>query len=341
MALILLRFGLYNLLYREFDALKMALSRLSTLVALSALLAGCESSTSPTSRLTHPAGTVTDSVPLPGRPHGVAIAPNDNFCVSEIDGNAIACGTLTKTGISFGPIIAVGQTPAHVALDPAGHFAYTADQTAGTSSIVDVTTGQLVGTVSLGDGGFNVAASSTRTYVTTATGLLVVIDAATRQVIKTLSVGSAANGLALDTLGGMLYVSSRDVGTVTAINTNTNSIIHTYTVGAGAQRVALSLNRGTLYIASEASGAQVLDLASGAVSTIPGVAAGAVGLALSPDGARLYVTNPPNGTLQIVDPASRAVTTLTGLGRPRNVAFNATGTTALVTNEFGKVIVIR
>jgi YVTN family beta-propeller protein len=70
------------------------------------------------------------------------------------------------------------------------------------------------------------------------------------------------------------------------------------------------------------------------------VAAGAVGLALSPDGARLYVTNPPNGTLQIVDPASLAVMTLTGLGRPRNVAFNATGTTALVTNEFGKVIVI-
>ena len=319
----------------------MSLSRRITLVELAVLVAGCDSTSSPGLHLTHPAGTVTDSVPLTGRPHGVTIAPNDKFCVSEIDGNAIACGTLASTGIAFGPVIAVGQTPAHVALDPAGHFAYTANQTGNTSSIVDVTTAQVVGTVPLGDGGFNVAATRTRTYVTTATGTLVVIDAATRQAIKTLSVGAAANGLAVDSLGGMLYVSSRDGGTVTAINTNTNTVTRTYTVGSGAQRIALSPNRQTLYIASEVSGVQVLDLASGNISVIPGVGAGVVGLALSPDGARLYVTNPPSGTVQIVDPASGAVTTLTGLGRPRNVAFSASGATALVTNEFGRVIVFR
>ena len=102
------------------------------------------------------------------------------------------------------------------------------------------------------------------------------------------------------------------------------------------------MDRTTLYVASEGSGAQIIDLASGNVSAIPGVNAGSVGLALSPDGARLYVTNPPAGTLQIVDPAARQVLrTLTGLGRPRNVAFGAKGVLALVTNEFGKVMIIR
>jgi len=54
-------------------------------------------------------------------------------------------------------------------------------------------------------------------------------------------------------------------------------------------------------------------------------------------GERRSVTNPPAGTLQIIDPAARQVLqTLTGLGRPRNVAFGANGATALVTNELGK-----
>jgi len=53
------------------------------------------------------------------------------------------------------------------------------------------------------------------------------------------------------------------------------------------------------------------------------------------------VTNPPAGKLQIVDLATRQVTSLTGLGSPRNVAFGLSGAAALVTGESGTVYVIR
>ncbi|HEX6532959.1 MAG TPA: beta-propeller fold lactonase family protein [Gemmatimonadaceae bacterium] len=304
---------------------------------------GCSSSTG-LGRSSHPAGLIAGTLELEGRPHGVSIAPNGIFCVSQIDAGSITCGSLGATSATLEETIAVGagSAPAHVALDPTGRFAYTANQFAATVSVVDVQRGEVVETVPLGDGGFNVVADRARTYVTTASGALYVIDAETRQAIAQLAVGAAANGLALDTLDHVLYVSSIDAGTVTAINTNTYEVTGTYQVGAGAQRIALAPDRATLYVASMQSGAVVVDLATGETSTIPGVPAGTVGLALSADGARLYLTNPPRGTLQIVDAnARRVLTTFSGLGSPRNVAFSADGATALVTNEAGTVIVIR
>jgi YVTN family beta-propeller protein len=74
---------------------------------------------------------------------------------------------------------------------------------------------------------------------------------------------------------------------------------------------------------------------------VPGVDPQAVGLALSPDGKVVYVTNPPRGKLQIVDVATLQVTTLAGLASPRNVAFGLSGAAAIVTGEGNTVYVIR
>ena len=293
-------------------------------------------------RPTHPRGLVVDRFPLDGRPHGVSIASNDRFCVTLIDMSAISCGRITNGEISLGSVIRVGQTPAHVGLDPAGRMAFTADQSSNTSTFVDVAASRAVDHVNLGDEGFNVVAAAHRAYVTTAMGDLVVIDVASRKRIARLDVGMAANGLALDPRAERLYVSSRDAGVVSVINTSTNEIVRTIRVSAGAQRIALDPDGTTLYVASEGRGVERVNLESGEVSTIPGVQRGAVGLALSPDGERLYVTNPPSGTLQIVDPAEVGVLrTITGLGRPRNVAFGMNGAVALVTDEQGSLIVIR
>ena len=104
----------------------------------------------------------------------------------------------------------------------------------------------------------------------------------------------------------------------------------------------VSISRNVLYIASEAVGLETLDLAAGTRTTASGVGSGAVGLALSPDGEQLYVTNPPAGLVQIVNRATRAVVgTFNNVGRPRNVAFEPHGTAAIVTDENGRVIFIR
>lgn len=293
-------------------------------------------------RPTHPRGVVVEQLPIDGRPHGVSIASNGRFCVTLIDASALTCGRVTDRDVSLGSFIKVGGGPAHVGLDPAGRMAFTADQYSNTTTFVDAAASRAVDHVNLGDGGFNIVASADRVYVTTATGDLVVIDVLARRRIARLDVGGAANGLAIDVRGNRLYVSSRDAGVVSVINTSTNEIVREIPVSAGAQRIALTPDGTTLYVASESRGAERIDLTSGEVSKIPGVGRGAVGIALSPDGERLYITNPPAGTLQILDPTEDGVLrTISGLGRPRNVAFGMNGAVALVTNELGSVIVIR
>jgi YVTN family beta-propeller protein len=210
-------------------------------------------------------------------------------------------------------------------------------------SIVDIASSATIATVPLSNGGFNVIADpgSSRVYVTTASGMLHVVDATTRAVVAQVQVGAASNGLALDRGRGLLYVSSISAGTVTVVNTTTNAIVTTFAVSGNPQRIALSADGMTLFIATEAVGLEILDVASGDHAGVAGVAPGAVGLALSPDGQKVYVTNPPAGLLQIVDVATHQVTTLAQLARPRNVAFGLSGAVALVTGEGGVVYVIR
>jgi YVTN family beta-propeller protein len=293
---------------------------------------------------THPAGGQYSFFPLTGRPHGVAALPSGRFCVSQIDANTITCGWVTEKTVTFDNPIQVGQSPAHVALSANGLQAYVANQYGNSLSIVDVAGGVTVATVPLSDGGFNVLAdpNSSRVYVTTSSGLLHTVDAGTRTVISTLQLGAASNGLALDGTLGRLYVSSISAATVSAVDLASNTIARTLSVNWQPQRIALSPNRSTLYVASEGVGVEVIRLNSSERFIVPGVQPGTVGLALSPDGAQLYVTNPPAGQITVVDAPYRRVLTVTGgVFYPRNVAFALNGRAALVTDEYGKLIVIR
>jgi YVTN family beta-propeller protein len=294
---------------------------------------------------THPAGVIAATLSVPGRPHGVATASNGRFCVSQIDAGSITCGTLTTSGVTLENPVAVGLGPAHVALSADGTRAYTANQLAGTASVVDVSTStpNLLATVPLPSDGFNVLAdpSGSRVYVTTSSGALEVMDAGTRTIVAQVATGPASNGLALDKKAGILYVSSITAGTVAAVSTATNAVTKAYNVSAAPQRIALSADGKTLYVANESNGLDIVDVATGTRSAVSGVDPQAVGLALAPDGKVVYVTNPPRGKVQIVDVATRQVTTLTGFDRPRNVAFGLSGAAALVTDEADKVYVIR
>ena len=304
----------------------------------------CRDSTDPSSEgVGHPAGVIASTLPVSGRPYGVA-SVSDRFCVSQIDADGVVCGTVTASSATLGTTVVVGRTPAHVALSADGRTAYTADQTGNSMSVVDVQAGRTIATVPLLDVGFNVLAdqSGTRVYVATTGGTLDVIDAGTRQVLAKLPVGASANGLALDATLGVLYVSSVATNKITAVSTSTNTVLKSYEVGGKPQSIALSPDRTLLYIASEAAGFEVLHLDNGIRNIAANVSPGAVGLALSPDGTRVYLTNPSLGLVYIIDPATRTVVkTLTGLASPRSVVFTRGGAAALVTGEGGVVYVVR
>lgn len=68
----------------------------------------------------------------------------------------------------------------------------------------------------------------------------------------------------------------------------------------------------------------------------------AYGLGLSPDGVHAYVAGGPGGLITIVDRVGRAVdTVLTVGGTPRNIAFDVSGHTAIISNEADFLTVVR
>ena len=320
-------------------------SRLAASVLVLVLGAACSGGTDPGDNgLTHPSGDAIVFLPLAGRPHGVATAANGKFVVSQIDGSAITFGQLAGNTQSFTSSVGVGSTPAHVAIDRTGTRAYTANQFAGSLSVVDAIAAERVTTVALTGEGFNllVSPSGQRVYVTTGNGNLQIIDAGTNASIETIAVGASANGLAYHAASNTLYVSSRDAATITAIDADDNTVARSYPVSGKPQRIAVSANNGELYIASEIVGLEILNLATGSRTSVPGVAAAAVGLAQSPDGAEIWVTHPPLGLVTVVDRVARTVKRIDEIGAsPRNVAFDQSGAVAIITDEGNKVYFVR
>jgi YVTN family beta-propeller protein len=282
---------------------------------------------------------VLATVPVTGQPYGVAVSASGVIYAALIGSTALARGDLTSR--TFSSSVQVGSTPPHVVFNPAGTTAYATLQTGQGLAVVDVATNALVTTVPLSSDGFNliVSPNGQRVYVTTADGTLYVIDASDNSVVTTVAVGVAANGLAFSPDGSVLYVSSRDAGTVVAIDPLTNAVTRTYSLGGMPQRLAVSPDGSELYVANETSGLNVVNVASGTVtSTSFGTAA--YGLGVTPDGGYLYVLLPTLGELRVLDRATRApVKTLAVGGVPRNVVFAADGKTALVANEQAVVFV--
>jgi YVTN family beta-propeller protein len=276
--------------------------------------------------------TIVAIAPLTGSPYGVAVSAAGVIYAAQIGSSTLARGNLSTK--SFTSTVIVGSTPPHVVFNPAGTTAYATLQTGQGLAVVDVATNTLSTTVPLASDGFNliVAPDGPRVYVTTADGTLYVVDASTNAVITSLPVGAAANGLAFSPDGTVLYVSSRDAGTVVAVDPVTNTITRTYTLGGMPQRLAVAPDGTELYVANEVSGLDVVNVASGAVTSISFGTAG-YGLGLTPDGTQLYVLLPGTGEVRVLDRVSRAaVKTLLVGGTPRNVVFASDGT-ALVANE--------
>lgn len=288
---------------------------------------------------THPAGVIAATRPLSGVPYGVAVSSAGVVYAALIGTSTLIRGDLAA--MTFGDRVTVGTTPPHVALSPDGATVYATLQTGRGVAVVDVASNTLVATVPLASDGFNliVSPSGGRVYATTAAGTVYVIDARTRTVLATPQVGAAANGLAFSPDGRTLYVSSRDAGTVSAINTETNAVTRIYAIGGAPQRLAVAPDGSELYVANEASGLDVVDVSSGSVASVPFGTAG-YGLGLTPDGRQLYVLLPDAGEVRILDRVTRApVQTLVVGGRPRNVAFDASGRTAVIATEAAVVFV--
>jgi len=309
------------------------------LIALDACSSGTEPKLS-TNGKTHPSGVIAATVPVGARPYGIALW-GSTATVTQLD-----AAQVVRLDISTARVldsIKVGSVPTGITVFASGTAAAVTNQFDDDVQFLDLTTKSSTAIVGGPSTTFRVLPSldEKHLYATATSGSLGVISLPGHAIESSVAVGTAANGLALSPDGKTLYVTSMGGG-ISVVNTTTNSLTRTIALTGVLQDIAVSPDGGELYVADEASGnIHVVDAASGAIRTDIPMGGGVFGLTLSPDGKQLYATGAGSGMIWIVDRGSRAkVGSISVGGAPRRVAFDETGSTAVVSNEAGFVTII-
>lgn len=278
------------------------------------------------------------SVNLSGRPYALAVS-HDVVYVGRLDMNAVARFNGSSTNVAAS--IAVGSTPTELAFNPAGTTAYVTNQFSDNIGIIDVATNTQTSTIPVTGDPFKLIVSpdGTTLYVTTNANNVYKIDIASKTVSGSLATGATANGLALNADGSKLYVSTRDGGSVIEVNTSDMTASRTFTTGGRTQEVVVGPNDAELYVANEFDGKlYIFNLSTGTLAgSVSNLGDGPWGMALSPDGTKLWISVLWTGEVKVVDRVGRTISrSLYTGGTPRRIGFLSNGT-AVVANEAGYV----
>jgi len=289
----------------------------------------------------HPQGNLEGELRLSERPCDVAVSPEG--AVFATRAYAATIERLDVRGLRSVSSVPVGCIPTRMAFDHWGRRLYVTNQFSDTISVVDVATNRRIREIAVqGDPAPLVLAPDGVTlYVTTHADQLHAIDLRTDRVNWSFPLPAASHHLTVHPNGRLLYVATRAAGSVIEIEMQTGKMVRTFVPGGQTQALAVEAHGAELYVANEAGGLDVVDLTTGTVSASLQLDGPAFGLALSPDNAQLYVGLVSSGLVQVVDRATlRVLRTIRTGGKPREIAFDPRGTTALIANEAGWVSVV-
>jgi phospholipase C len=181
-------------------------------------------------------------------------------------------------------------------------------------------------------------------------GSVAIINTSTNALVSSISGTTNPYAIAATPNGSELYLTESGTNTVSVISTASNAVTSTIVVGVYPHGVAITPDGTKAYVANTGPNTgpggsetvSVIDIASGAVRPVT-VASGRVrhvltldqphGVAVSPDGSHVYVTDSENDAVVVLDGASLRVRGVIPVGNtPWNTAFSADGTAAYVTN---------
>lgn len=290
--------------------------------------------------------TVLDStritrLALSARPTFIASSGNIAY-ITRLDVPWVKRLDLTST--AFTDSAQAGSLPCGVVFNPAGTRAYVANQGSQNITVFNVATGVAIDTFPVTGDPLPVAMSldGTTLFVTTNVNRLYKLNSTTGAVLDSLNLPATSHHLFVHPNGSLLYVATRDGGSVLEVNWHTMTIARTFTLGVQTLGMEMAPDRSELYVTSGTTDSlYIVSLASGAVSTAP-VGAGASTIALSATGARLYVGLLFAGKVEVLNRTTRAhIKTIRTGGTVREMALDAARGRIVVTNDAGWVDIVR
>ena len=289
---------------------------------------------------THPSGSRSRRVSrgFLGRPFGLHVTSKGAILITEQDVNLMR---LLESG--SGPrSFYVGEDPGDVVATRDGEVAYVSGFQDGSITVVRLAGDSISETHRLlKNSAYRLALSPNerRLYVTSTDGRLYVFNTATRNLATSKSLGGSLQGLAIDHAGARLFVTST-AGDVWRLERGTLRSQRQTTLDCAAQDIALSADDRELYVACEKGNVVILD--SRSLATLDVLPVGpAFALAVTPDGEQLYVSSPSEGSVAVVELATRKILNRVSVqGTPRRIAFSPSGDQAYVTNEWNWLTVI-
>ena len=233
------------------------------------------------------------------------------------------------------------QAIAKTASPSASYYAYIAAETGSEVVEVNVAAGSIVGTISADSvEGVAVTPDGSTAYLAETGQYYVIADDLATKAQTKIEVGAYPQDVAVSPTGKVVYatVTAGDTGpggsdVVAAIDPATNKVTADIRVGPAPRQVVFSHDGSTAYVTTETGIYEISTATSRVVRVIPeaGATNGPQGIALSPNGATLYVTNPDAGTVAAIDAASgKVVASASGLAEPYSVTVTPNGSTLYV-----------
>ncbi|MEU0092601.1 Hsp70 family protein [Kribbella sp. NPDC006257] len=261
-------------------------------------------------------GRLTATVPVGSKPLGVAVSGTTGTIYTADYGSSTVTRISGSTYKPVGPPIKVGRHPQTLIVLPGKEIAYVANAGDDTVSVLDLSLGKVVKTISVGDQPINLATdtSGRRVYVANAaSSTITVINAASRTRHHTLRVARPPHGIAVSPGSDQLYLTSDKSGEIAVVDVADGTTRSPIVVGSEVADLAIAPAVGRLYATLvTAGGIAIVDTTTGALAAADRIAVdGPGGIGLSPDRQRLYVT--ANGTASLI-----TIDTATGrvLGEP-------------------------
>jgi len=279
---------------------------------------------------------------------GVALAAPFAY-ITNLDANSVS--VIDIFGNNVVATIPVGSQPAGVAVNSTGSRIYIANFDS--VSVIDGASKSVITTIPVGVALFGIAVNpeGTRVYVADqGSDSVAVINASSNTVIgSAVPVGVAPGGIVVNPQGTRVYVTNTGGDSISVIDTVSNQEIQKIPVAAQPAFAAINPAGTRLYVTHYvdnpsnplAVGLSVIDTDSNTkIAGIPLGLDNGEGVAVSPDGTRVYVTATRGGIVVIDANTNAILDVLPAAGRLAGISLDPAGTRIYAADSVGNQVVV-